>query len=199
MKPVKSLEEVDPHTNYLAKISLYSPPQSQAKYFGKMPPNPYNYLSTNRNHVHPTQFRGPSPHASPNFTTLLQSLISSNPKLHSHFPNKTLLNVVSFLIPKPPLAFFLISKKDVYSKSYLMKKHKAEQRVQKKKQTETNRQKKLITTERTKEQKERITRGESLSPRPIKKKTAKRSKQLVIGFVHILKSSPISLSPNTPH
>ena len=32
--------------------------------------------------------------------------------------------------------FFFISKKDVYSKSHLMKKHKAEQRVHKKKQTD---------------------------------------------------------------
>ena len=74
-----------------------------------------------------------------------------------------------------------------------------ERKKQKKttKQTKTN--KELITKERTKEQRERITRGESPSPRPIKKRTTKRSKQLVIGFVHVLKSSPISLPPNTPH
>ena len=59
--------------------------------------------------------------------------------------------------------------------------------------------KKLITKERTKEQRERITRGESPSPRPIKERTTKISKQLVIGFVHVLKSPPISLPPNTPH
>ena len=58
---------------------------------------------------------------------------------------------------------------------------------------------KLSTNERPKEQRERITRGESPSPRPIKKRTTKRSKQLVIGFVHALKSSPISLPLNTPH
>ena len=80
-----------------------------------------------------------------------------------------------------------------------MKQDKAEQRVQKKKQTDRRKTKKLITKERTKEQRKRITRGESSSPRPIKKRTTKRSKQLVIGFVHVLKSSPISLPPNTPH
>ena len=62
---------------------------------------------------------------------------------------------------------------------------------------ETN--KELITKERTKEQRERITRGESLSLRPIKKRTTKISEQLVIGFVPILKSSPILLPPNTPY
>ena len=75
------------------------------------------------------------------------------------------------------------------------KKQKADQRLQKKKQTDKN----LITKERTKEQRERITRGESPSPRPFKKRNTKRSKQLVIGFVHVLKSPPISLRPNTPH
>ena len=45
-------------------------------------------------------------HSSPNFkaTTLLQSLFSSIRKRQSHFPSKALLKVVSFLIPKPPLA-----------------------------------------------------------------------------------------------
>ena len=86
------------------------------------------------------------------------------------------------------------------------KKLKAEQRVQRKKQTDRKKQhnkqktnKELITKERAKEQWERITRGESPSPRPIKKRTTKRSNQLIIGFVHVLKSSPISLPPNTPH
>ena len=36
---------------------------------------------------------------------------------------------------------------------------------------------------RTKEHRDRITRGESPSPRPIKKRATKISKQLVIGFV----------------
>ena len=52
--------------------------------------------------VHPP----PPPNSSPNFkaTTLLQSLLSSIPKRQSYFPNKALLKVVKFLIPKPPLA-----------------------------------------------------------------------------------------------
>ena len=47
--------------------------------------------------------------------------------------------------------------------------------------------------------KERITRGESPNPRPFKKRTTKRSKQLIIRFVHVLKSPLISLPSNTPH
>ena len=62
---------------------------------------------------------------------------------------------------------------------------------------ETN--KKLITQKRTKEHRDRITRGESPSPRPIKKCATKVSEQLVIGFVPILKSTPVSLPPNAPH
>ena len=63
--------------------------------------------------------------------------------------------------------------------------------------SETN--KKLITKKRTKEHRDRITRGESPSPRPIKKSATKVSKQLVIGFVPILKSTLVSLPPNAPH
>ena len=46
------------------------------------------------------------PCSSPIFiaTTLLQSHVSSTLKRHSHFPNKTLLKVVNFHIPNPPLA-----------------------------------------------------------------------------------------------
>ena len=46
------------------------------------------------------------PHFSPYFeaTTLLHNRSSSFSNRHNHFPNKTLLKVVSFLIPKPPLA-----------------------------------------------------------------------------------------------
>ena len=46
------------------------------------------------------------PHSTPYFeaTTLLHNQSSSFPNRHNHFPNKALLKVVSFLIPKPPLA-----------------------------------------------------------------------------------------------
>ena len=46
-------------------------------------------------------------HSSPNFeaTTLLHNRFSSFPNRHSHFPNKALLKVVSFLIPKPPFGY----------------------------------------------------------------------------------------------
>ena len=71
--------------------------------------------------------------------------------------------------------FFLISNKEVYSKNYLMK-TEAEQTIQREKQTEKEKRtrkqaennKELNTKERTKEQREGITRGESPSPRPIK-------------------------------
>ena len=90
-------------------------------------------------------------------------------------------------------------------------KHKAEQRVQRKKQTKREKKKKkkktrkqtennkeLITKKRTKEHMDRITRGESPSPRPIKKRTTKTSEQLVMGFalsskVHQFRSLQIHL------
>ena len=95
---------------------------------------------------------------------------------------------------RPWIKFSLLikkRKKDVYSKSYLMQKgHRTGQRLEKWKWTN---KKKLITKERTKEQRERITRGESKSPRPVKKGTTKRSKQ-VIGAFHVLfhKKNPFS-------
>jgi len=47
-----------------------------------------------------------------------------------------------------------------------------------------NNEKKLITKKkRAKKQRERFTRCESTSPRPIKKRTGKKSKQLVIGSI----------------
>ena len=60
--------------------------------------------TTSRNTL--AQLTSPSPHSSPKFiaTTLLQSRFSSTPKRCSHFPNRVLLKVVSFLIPKPLLA-----------------------------------------------------------------------------------------------
>ena len=67
------------------------------------------------------------------------------------------------------------------------------------KQEHKRNQQKLITKKRTKEHRNRITRGESPSPRPIKKSATKVSEQLVIGFVPILKSTPVSLPPNAPH
>ena len=69
---------------------------------------------------------------------------------------------------------------------------------EKRKQTETTKSK-LITKKRTKEHRDRITRGESSSPRSIKKRATKVSEQLVIRLVPILKSTPITLPPNTPH
>ena len=73
---------------------------------------------------------------------------------------------------------------------------KREEKEKNKKINGTN--KELITKKRTKEHRDRITRGESPSPRPIKKRATKISEQLVVGFVPVLKSTPISLPPNTP-
>ena len=96
------------------------------------------------------------------------------------------------------------------SKKIILKNHKkaettqrvqrGEQKRKEKKKTRTQgNQHRLITKKRTKEHRDRITRGESPSPRPIKKSATKVSEQLVIGFVPILKSMPVSLPPNAPH
>ena len=79
---------------------------------------------------------------------------------------------------------------------------RGEQKRKKKRKKETRtqgNQQKLITKKRTKEHRDRITRGEFPSPRPVKKSATKVSEQLIIGFVPILKSTPVSLSPNAPH
>ena len=66
----------------------------------------------------------------------------------------------------------------------------------KKKRKPTN---KLITKrKRVKERRERITNRESLSSRPIKKSSTKRSKHLITRTIQILKSLPIPFLPNTP-
>ena len=105
--------------------------------------------------------------------------------------------------------FFFISKKIILKKH---KRTKTTQRIQrgeqkrKKKRKEKNKktktqenQQRLITKKRTKEHRDRITRGESPSPRPIEKSATKVSKQLIIDFVPILKSASVTLPPNAPH
>ena len=106
--------------------------------------------------------------------------------------------------PRNPTFFFLISKKIIKKKPQRSKRpnkyregHK--QRESKKRQNTNGTNQKLITKKRTKEQRDRITRGESPSPRPIKERATKISEQLIIGLVPILKSTPVSLPPNTPH
>ena len=74
--------------------------------------------------------------------------------------------------------FFLISNKDIYSRTLpYAEKHKTERKVQreKKEKKEKRKEKILITQERAKEHRERITRGESPIPRPIKQRATKRS------------------------
>ena len=106
-----------------------------------------------------------------------------------------------------PFFFFLISKKIILKNH---KRTKTTQRIQrgeqkekkekKRKKTKTQeKQQRLITKKRTKEHRARITRGESPSPRPVKKSATKVSKQLIICFVPILKSAPVTLPPNAPH
>ena len=100
----------------------------------------------------------------------------------------------------------MISKKIILKER---KKTKTTQRIQrgeqkrkrkeKKKTITQGNQQRLITKKRIKEHRDRITRGESPSPRPIEKSATKVSKQLIIGFVPILKSAPVTLPPNAPH
>ena len=93
--------------------------------------------------------------------------------------------------------FFLISNKDVYSKNYLM--HNGIRHIKDYKKRKEKTKRKLITKERTKKHGERITRGESPSPRPVEKGAIERSDLLDINAFHVLKRPPISLPPNTPH
>ena len=84
--------------------------------------------------------------------------------------------------------FFFISNKDVYSRKLpYAEKHKAEKnykkrrekkKIKKKKKKEKKDRKKekiLITKERAKKHRERITSGESQSPRPVIKGATERS------------------------
>ena len=58
---------------------------------------------------------------------------------------------------------------------------------------------KLITKrKRANERRERIISREYPSSRPIKKSSTKRSKQLILGTIQILKRPPIPFLPNTP-
>ena len=101
--------------------------------------------------------------------------------------------------------FFFISKK-MYIQRATSRKTKGRARITEKETNNKKRQqnkqkptKELSTEQRIKERRERITRGDSPSPSPIKKRTTKESEQLIIGFVHIFKGSPIPLPPDTPH
>jgi len=70
----------------------------------------------------------------------------------------------------------------------------------KKEQGIKEKNRKVVTrVKRTNEQRKGITRCESPSPRKIKQKTTKRSKQLVSRTIHILKHPSITLPPYTPH
>ena len=92
---------------------------------------------------------------------------------------------------------FLISNKDVYSKNYLMHNGIRHIKYYRKRKEKTKRI--LITKERTRKHGERITRGESPSPRLVEKGATKRSKQLIVSAFHVLKHPPILLPLNTAH
>ena len=67
-------------------------------------------------------------------------------------------------------------------KTTLCKEPQSILKITKKREKSKNKEKKLIKKKkRTKKQRERCTRCESASPRPIKKGTNKKGKQLVIG------------------
>ena len=94
----------------------------------------------------------------------------------------------------------MISKKNVYSKSYfLQKEHKAKPKATKESNKKTKQKRKLITKEeRTKERRERITSCESSSPRLVKKRSIKGNKQLISETIYALKSPPITFLPDRP-
>ena len=79
-------------------------------------------------------------------------------------------------------SFFLINKKIYIEENYLMQKNTRQREKQKGKRKE----KILNTQERAKEDRERITRGESPSPRPVKQRTTEKSQKLVIRTLHVL-------------
>ena len=72
----------------------------------------------------------------------------------------------------------MISNKDIYSRTLpYAEKHKAKRKIQieKIKKREKRKEKILNTKERAKEHRERITRGDSPSPRPVKQGATERS------------------------
>ena len=73
--------------------------------------------------------------------------------------------------------FFFISNKDIYSRTLpYAEKHKAKRKLQKEKIKKEKRKKKiLITKERAKEYRKRVSRGESSSLRPVKQGATERS------------------------
>ena len=89
----------------------------------------------------------------------------------------------SQIIPCKNLFFFLISKKIILKKPHenirqnreYREGNKKKRKKKRRKQEHKRNQQKLITKKRTKEHRDRITRGESPSPRPIKKSATKVS------------------------
>ena len=107
------------------------------------------------------------------FVTSTVHSATEHPKIFSliffKFPNLSYIN--NFF-------FFLIRKKDVYSRILpYAKTHKAKRKIQreKKENREKRKEKILITQERAKKHRERITRGESPSPRPVKQRATEGS------------------------
>lgn len=137
------------------------------------------------------------------FMSHLDPLVHGNTMIHVGSPN--LVHVIPVwelhdLVPGTSPDFFFDKKKEVYSRSYLIKKNIRQTKDDRKYKNKNKKQrKKLITKERSKEWNEWITRSESSIPRPIKKGTTERSKQLVLRTFNVLKSMPITLLPNTSH
>ena len=97
----RSIEVENPHTTDLFKASLYPQPYLKLNILIKIS-QPLLHKP------HPCTHNTPPPpkKSSPNFraTTLLQSIVSSTPNCHNHFPSKALLKVVNFLTPNPPFS-----------------------------------------------------------------------------------------------
>ena len=83
----------------------------------------------------------------------------------------------------------------------MLEKHKVVKKYIKKKgkKKKKKNRKQITKKKRANEQRDGVTRCESLSPRTIKPKTIERSKQLISRTIHILKHTAITLPPYAPH
>ena len=113
------------------------------------------------------------------FMSHLDPLVHGNTMIHVGSPN--LVHVIPVwelhdLVPGTSLDFFFDKKKEVYSRSYLIKKNIRQTKDDRKYKNKNKKQrKKLITKERSKERNEWITRSESLSLDQLKREPLKEA------------------------
>ena len=157
-----------------------SPHQQSCQIF-TLDPSPISYRMWREKEGHPRLifFHKPTPygpltglvhqpsHSQPYFTSIscLQRASLSIQNLHSHFPSKTSLKILTFLIPKPPetmgvqtvahltkgnFFFFLISKKNILKEPQEIKRPTKEYRGGHKQRENTRENKKQIEQKKTK-------------------------------------------------